>query len=449
VSRVNSLGGDIAALNSEIMKVQALGDNPNDLLDRRDKLVGELSSLVDVTVTYNDPGEMVVTTGGMHLVQGKHHESFALEADPANDGYSRIVWDDTRAEAVFRGGSLASLVELRDGDTREEIQALDLLTVNFTDMVNEVHRRGFGLDGGTGVDFFVEQPFVLDVAGNYDTNGDGAFDSTYVFRVTGANALKPKDLLGLAGTLTLPGSAGPVQVDYQPTDTVEDLLTRINLSGSEIAARLDSEGQLSLRGMPAADTANPDFVIRGLEDSGQFLVGYSGILRASGPAGAYAWAQADAVAALRQDGTQYSVAPVAHPAGWIEVNPRLMANPGSLAAASGLAGRSEGIGDGSSALAVAQLRTRPVAIGLASTLDSFFADRIAVIGLKGEEAARSLETVNLVMKELKDMRESLSGVNIDEELTQMLTYQHGYAAIARFVTTFDEMLDVIINRMGV
>jgi flagellar hook-associated protein 1 FlgK len=240
-----------------------------------------------------------------------------------------------------------------------------------------------------------------------------------------------------------------VQVDYQPTDTVEDLLTRINLSGSEIAARLDSEGRLSLRGMPAADTANPDFVIRGLEDSGQFLVGYSGILRASGPAGAYAWAQADAVGALRQEGTQYSVAPVAHPSGWVEVNPRLMANPGSLAAASGLAGRSEGIGDGSSALAVAQLRTKPVAIGLASTLDSFFADRIAVIGLKGEEAARSLETVNLVMKELKDMRESLSGVNIDEELTQMLTYQHGYAAIARFVTTFDEMLDVIINRMGV
>jgi len=94
---VNALGGEIAALNSEIMKVQALGDNPNDLMDRRDKLVSELSGIVDITVTYNDPGEMVVTTGGMHLVQGKHHESLALEADAANDGYSRIVWDDTAA----------------------------------------------------------------------------------------------------------------------------------------------------------------------------------------------------------------------------------------------------------------------------------------------------------------------------------------------------------------
>ena len=449
VERVNSLGGEIAALNSEIMKVQALGDNPNDLMDRRDRLVSELSGIVDITVTYNDPGEMVVTTGGMHLVQGMHHESLDVEADPANDGYSRIVWDDTRGQAVFRGGTLASLVELRDGDTRDEIQGLDLMTVNFTDMVNEVHRRGFGLDGKDGVDFFVEQPFVLDARGNYDSNGDGAFDTSRVFRVTGANPLAAKDLVGLAGTLTLPGGDGPVSVEYRPTDTVEDIITRINLSGSEVTARLNSEGRLSLKGMPAADTANPDFVIRGLEDSGQFLVGYSGILRASGPAGAYAWSQADAVNALRQDGAQYAVAPLTHPAGWIEVNPRLMENPGSIAAATGLAGQSEGIGDGSAALAIAQLRTRPVMIGLASTFDNFFADRIASIGLKGEEAARSLETVNLVMKELKDMRESLSGVNIDEELTQMINYQHGYAAIARFVTTFDTMLDMIINRMAV
>ena len=449
VKQVNGLSSDIADLNSEIMKVQALGDNPNDLLDRRDKLVGELSGLVNITVTYNDPGEMVVTTGGMHLIQGKHHERLALEASAANEGYSRIVWEDTRGNADLRGGKLASLVELRDGDARDEIQSLDLMTVNLADMVNEIHRRSFGLDGKSGVDFFIEQPFVLNVAGNYDRNGDGQFDSTWVFRVTGRNALGAKDLLGLAGTLTLPGRAAAVTVDYRPTDTVEDLITRINLSGSEVTARLDSEGKLSLKGLPTADPENPDFVIRSLEDSGQFLVGYSGILRASGPAGAYAWGQADAVAALRQDGAAYAVAPLAHPAGWIGVNPRLMEDPGSIAAASGTAGLTEGIGDGTAALAVAQLRTRPVMIGLASTFDSFFADRIASIGLKGEEAARSLETVNLVMKELTDMRESLSGVNIDEELTQMISYQHGYAAIARFVTTFDEMLDIIINRMGV
>ena len=449
VKQVNELTTEISGINKQIQKIQALGDNPNDLKDRRDLLVGKLSNLVDVTVTYNDPaGEMVIATGGMHIVQGAHHEPIALDPDKTDEGYSKLVWDDTRGPVTLRGGKLASLVQLRDGDARSEIQSLDLMTVNFIDLVNEVHKKGFGLNGETGTDFFVERPFVFDVNGNYDRAGNGVFDSSWIFRVTGSNALKPKDLLGLAGTITLPGRQGNVTVDYHPTDTVEDLITRINLSGSEVVARLNSEGKLSLKGVPAADSANPDFVIRSLQDSGQFLAGYSGILKAPGPAGAYSWNQANAVQALRTD-AQFAVAPLAHPAGWIEVNQRLAADPGMIAAANGVSGRSEGIGDGGAALAVAQLRTTPVMIGATSTFDGYFADRIAGIGLKGDEAARSLDTTKLVMKELTDMRESLSGVNQDEELTKMITYQNGYAAIARFVTTFDQMLNIIINRMAV
>jgi flagellar hook-associated protein 1 FlgK len=451
VAQVNKLTADIAGLNKQIVKSQALGDNPNDLLDRRDLLVNKLSSLVDITVRYNDPsGEMVVTTSGMHLVQGAHHEVIAMQQDKSNEGYSSPVWEDTRQAVNFKGGKLAALLELRDGDARQEIQSLDLLAVNFGDMVNEIHHRGFGLNGEKGGDFFMQRPFITNVAGNYDSKGNGVYDSTWVFRMTGANALRAKDQVGLAGTITLPGRQGNVQVAYNPTDTVEDLVTRINLSGSEVVARLNSEGRLSLKATPAADKSNPDFVIRGLEDSGQFLVGYAGILKGSGPAGAYAWSRADAVQALRQDGgAQFSVAPLAHPAGWMEVNPKLTLDPGSIAAASGTDGKSNGVGDGTAALAIAQLRTTPVMVGVTSTFDSYFADRVATIGLKGDEANRSVDTTKLVMKDLTDLKESISGVNADEELTTMITYQNGYAAVARFVSTFDKMLDIIINRMGV
>ncbi len=451
VTQVNELTRQIALLNGEIVKSRALGDNPNDLLDRRDLLVGQLSTLVDISIRTNEPtGEFVVTTGGTHLVQGLHHETIALQADRANEGYSNLVWDDTRGPVSLRGGKIASLLQLRDGDARQEIQSLDLLSLNFTDLVNEIHRQGFGLNGEKGVDFFVQRPFITNVAGNYDSKGTGVPDSTWVFRVTGSNVLKAKDQVGLGGVLTLPGADAPVTVAYHPTDTIEDIITRINLSGSEVVARLNSEGKLSLKATPAADTRNPDFVIRSLEDSGQFLVGYSGILKAPGPAGAYAWNRTDAVQALTQaDGSQYAVAPLAHPAGWIEVNARLLQNPGSIAAASGADGRSDGVGDGTAALAIAQLRTTPVMVGVTSTFDSYFADRVAGIGLKGEEANRSLDTAKLVMKDLKDLRESISGVNVDEELSTMITYQNGYAAIARFVSTFDQMLNIIINRMGV
>jgi len=117
--------------------------------------------------------------------------------------------------------------------------------------------------------------------------------------------------------------------------------------------------------------------------------------------------------------------------------------------AASLAGRGEAPGDGSAALAIAQLRTRPVMLGASGSFDEYFASAVTDIGLKGETAELALTTQNQVMKDLKDLRESLSGVNIDEELANMIKYQHGYSAAARFVTETDRMLDTIINRMGV
>ncbi len=449
VQRVNDLGTQIAALNEQVVKVKALGDSPNDLLDRRDKLVAEMSALVDATMGTRDPDEHVVYTAGMHLVQGRHFEGLVTKQDPLNEGYSRIYWEGEQREVTFRRGTLGGLMELRDADVRGEIQKLDLLAQNFVDLVNEVHRAGVGLDGRTGNEFFSEYPFINNLSGNYDRNGDGRYDSSFVFRVTGNNALQAREQVGLRGTLTLPGADGEVKVDYYPTDTVEDLIGRINLSHSEVVARLAQDGRLSLKALPAADPRNPDFVIRHLEDSGQFLVGYAGILQRSGPQGAYDWGAADAVQSLQGGKLQYAVAPQAHPAGWIEVNPAMGRDPVSIAAGFS-AGRGDGgPGDGSAARAIAGLRTDAVMVGSIRSFDDYFAEMTADVGLRGEEASRALETEKLVMKNLKDMQQSVSGVNIDEELTAMLKYQHGYTSAARFISTFNELLDVIINRMGV
>jgi flagellar hook-associated protein 1 FlgK len=55
VGRVNELTRQIAALNGDIQRIRAMGDNPNDLMDRRDLLVDRLSSIIDVTVSTSDP----------------------------------------------------------------------------------------------------------------------------------------------------------------------------------------------------------------------------------------------------------------------------------------------------------------------------------------------------------------------------------------------------------
>jgi flagellar hook-associated protein 1 FlgK len=457
VGRVNELSRQIAALNGDIQRIKAQGDMPNDLLDRRDLLVDKLSAIIDVSVDNRDPDEFMVHTSGLVLVQGQIGRQFDLKKGIDTEGYSHIFWQDTGDIMRFAKGSLGALLELRDETIEQEIQTLDNMTMNFVDLVNEVHREGYGINGKTGDNFFSEYPFVTNVNGNYDRDGDGAFDASYIYRMNGQNVLDARAQAGLEGTITLSGAEGDVLVPYYATDTVSDIVTRINNSGAEVVARLNREGRLSLKGTPAEAVngarENPDFVIRHVEDSGHFLAGYAGLLNASGPEGAYDWGRADAVTGLRDSAEEgavsYALAPVAHPSGWIEVNPALVKDPHSVAAGFGENGRAANPGNGDAAAAIAAIRNTPVMVGRLSTFDDYFADAAGRIGLLGEQSGRALETENVIMKQLHDLRQSISGVNIDEELSNMIRYQHGYNAAARFITTVNSMLDTLINRMGV
>ena len=238
----------------------------------------------------------------MHLIQGKQVNLLKTEPNPQNEGHSDILWGETDQPIDIRNGKLAALLELRDGDVRNEIQKLDMMTVNFTDMVNEVHKEAFSANGQTGIDFFSEYPFVNNLAGNYDLSGDGEYDHSYVFRINGFNKVDPEQQTGLEGTILLSGAAGNVAVDYYPTDRVRDIVERINNAGAEVKAFIDRAGRFSLKATHGQDRNNPDFVIRHIEDSGQFLTGYTGILGGSGAEGAYDWNQADAVLGLREGG---------------------------------------------------------------------------------------------------------------------------------------------------
>jgi len=452
ISQINDLSTQIAELNTTIQKIRAQGDNPNDLLDRRDLWVERLSSMINVTVDTRDPDEFMVHTNGIILVQGGIGRQFELELN-RETGYSNIIWGDTRRDLELlnpgRNGRLGALVDLRDYTIRSEIQTLDNMTMNFVGLVNEVHERAYGLNGVTGQKFFVEHPFVTNVLGNYDRSGDGEYDSSYIFRVSGTNALQSRAQVGLEGVITLSATDGLREIPYFPTDTVADILTRINNSGAEVTARLNRDGLLTMTATPSANWENPDFVIRHIEDSGRFLEGYAGLLQASGSEGAFTWSRPNAVDALVGGPTSWEVAPIAHPSGWIGLNPALVRDPLSVAAGLGENGRPANPGNGEAAMAIASIRNTEVMVGQYRTFDDYFAVSVGRIALLGEQSEIALETQSRIMKQLHEMRQAISGVNIDEELSNMIKFQHGYSAAARFITVVNSMLDTLINRMGV
>ncbi|BDC95657.1 flagellar hook-associated protein FlgK [Treponema saccharophilum] len=447
VRQVNDIAKQIASINSEIVKSKAVGDNPNDLMDRRDVLVEKLSKLANITSDNRDSDEFMVHLDGHILVQGHLARGFDVEPVTDNSGYSKVVWNDTGADAHISGGSLGALIELRDVDIRNEIQSLNTMTMNFADLVNDVHRNAVGANNVTGIDFFSQQPFVTDASGNYDRNGDGTNDSSYVFRFTGTNRLNPQEKVGLDGEMVLSGKNGNVTVPYHATDTIEEVIARINDSDGEVKAYLDRNSRLVLKATTAANAENPDFVIRHIEDSGLFLTGYSGILSMTGPEGAYDFARADAVSSLRQD-AQFAVSPVQNPAAYISVNQEIKTDVLSVAAAYPVRGRALS-GDGRAAVEIASIRNTYVMIGKDRTFDDYFANSVTNVGLKGEQAETNYLSQNAVMNDLRGLRDSISGVNIDEELADIIKFQHGYNAAAKFVSVMDSLLDTVINRLGV
>lgn len=444
--QINDYARQIAAINGEIVRSKAMDDNPNDLMDRRDILVEKLSSLANITTDTRDDDEFMVHIEGQVLVQGSVARQFELVANTDNNGYDSVVWSDTGLSADVKSGKLGALLELRDVDVRSEIQSLDTMAMNFSDLVNDVHKAGIGANNVTGLDFFVQYPFVTDVKGNYDRDGDGAVDSSYIFRFTGTNALNPQDKVGLDGVMTFSGKNGNISVPYYANDTIEAVIERINDSEGEVKAYLDRNNHLVLKATTAMAMDNPDFVIRHVEDSGLFLAGYSGILSGSGAENAFDFARADAVDFLSGG---YSVAPVMNPSDYIAVNPAVKNDVNSVAAAFPTPQGRAVLGDGRAAVEIAAIRNTDVMIGSSRTFDDYFAESVTNAGLKGEQAENMLLSQNAIMNDLRDLRDSISGVNIDEELADIIKFQHGYNAAARYVTVIDEMLDTIINRLGV
>lgn len=455
VAQLNNYANQIALLNTEIVKVKAVGDNPNDLLDRRDVLVEKLSKIANITTDQRDSDEFMVHIDGKVLVQGHIARNFAIEPVLDNYGYSRVVWADTNEDAIVTGGSLGALIELRDVDVRHEIQSLNTMTMNFADLVNDVHRNAVGANNVTGLDFFVQRPFVENTVGNYDSNADGIEDQSYIFRFTGTNKLNLQEQIGIEGEMILSAPEGNVTVSYYPTDTVEDVINRINDSNGEVKAYLDRNSNLVLKATTAQNIYNPDFVIRHVEDSGHFLVGYSGILREQGEVGAYDYNQANAVNALVANDSptgraaQFAVSPVDNPSTYIEINERIRNDVMNIATAFADHTGTSMNGDGRAAVEIASIRNTKVMIGHERTLDDYFADTVTQVGLMGEQAETNLLSQNAVMNDLRSLRDSISGVNIDEELADIMKFQHGYNAAAKYVSVVDQMLDTIINRLKV
>lgn len=153
IKLINTYAREVFMLNDSIRRATQVGDNPNDLMDRRDVLLAELAQSVDIRVLEHDDRSVTVTIGGFELVQQFGVQELAVQRDPVS-GLAGVVWAGHGLPVRAAGGRLAGLLELRDQIYGRFTEDLDAMAASLAARVNELHRANFTLDGAAGGDFF-------------------------------------------------------------------------------------------------------------------------------------------------------------------------------------------------------------------------------------------------------------------------------------------------------
>jgi flagellar hook-associated protein 1 len=135
----------------------------------------------------------------------------------------------------------------------------------------------------------------------------------------------------------------------------------------------------------------------------------------------------------------FTITDIANPAGTISVNSLIAADPNRIA------GSETVTGDGKIASRIASIQSELLIDGGTATLNSSLATMVGEIGSQVADAKKSSDFQTIIMNQLANQRESISGVSIDEEMIQLIKYQMGYTAAGKLVVSAQEMLDTLIG----
>ncbi len=391
VVKMNRLMGQVVELNKNIAGIEATGAHANDLRDQRDLIVDQLTSMTDITVYESANGMYTLVSNGTTLVNGITKVDLEMSAPKNNTTYSLSDYDimikQTGTVYTPGNGELKAQFEAVAEDKGYIDQVANMAAFMFTTM-NDQHKAGYGIDGSKDKPFGNANP-----KDNATTGLNFYGESNKIFEWDAKN--------------------GKLDVYNKKGDGTKDNASKESLSGMQILEIFTVNSELT-----ATDGHKKLATRSGERDNGKLLYQTA------------AGGTTTDVTQAKKDGKGNPLP--------VDVN---------------------GTGDGSNAVWIAALfncerdKTSPEVNGTDrlignGSLYSYYNTSMTTMGSDASNMNGRVKFQSGVMDQVENLRSSTNGVNWDEELSNMITFQQGYSACSRCLSAMDECLDKLINGTG-
>lgn len=426
ITESNEITTRIGKLNQEIISIELSGNQANDQRTLRDYQLAQLSELINFRTTEKNDGSVQVFVDSLSLVEGKRVTELVAKLIPNSDGGSTSTASTkilaSNNEVAISGGTLAGLIEARDQHLPSMLTRMKTLSETLIAQVNKLHKSGYGLDNSSGLEFFsgtsidditvnsqlLADPKKLGVSSDKDAPGNNKraleIAQLQISLTIGATVI-PND----RQILTVEGTTGWSKGDILGVKGDNSTFGRI--------LTVDSRTQVTIELFqnPTTKTFDKQFDLE--QADGSITVITDKVYRDAG--GNYYTTDPNQI-------DDDDLADLVLKGELVELNP-------GPETSSVMTANSQTITSGETFTEGTQ------------TFSDYFASMYSFIGTQSQQAQRNSENTELLVQQLTDYREKVSGVSLDEEMANLIQFQRAFEASARYIRIVDEMLATLMN----
>jgi flagellar hook-associated protein 1 FlgK len=393
---INRLVEEVRTLNVRIANMEGGNISKSDAVGLRDQRLNALEGLaamMDIRVVEQTSGGVIVYAGGDYLVyEGTAREVEVVQTPEHGFVENNIRIVETQAPLIPASGQLRGLLDSRDTILTGFLDQLDTFSQTLAFEFNKIYCSGQGLTGYsevTGTAQVDDPTAALNAAGLTYTPQNGSFQVLVRNKKTGATKTTDirVDLTGMGHDATLASLTADL-------NAVPGLSVAIDVNGRLTIASLSSDNEFAF----AADTSGA-LAALGINT---FFIGES--------------------------------------AATLGVNADVKNDPSKFAASRGGIGKDTG-----NAIDLAAFSDRPLAAQNGDSLAVLY-ERLSGETTQGAAIANTnAESAAVFQQSLHGQKLASSGVNLDEEVVKMMSYQRSYQASARYISILNELLQLTVN----